>query len=136
MDNPDYIDTIKDGDLLPGQTVSTDQYECRVKGRLPNTRGREDPHKMYCGRTLFNDHASSKINVYQQVSLGASDTIRSKELYEQKAEEVGVKVLTYRGYNGVYTSKAFLLATSHPNSMSYTTPSSRRYLVDMKTTRL
>ena len=67
--NPDHFDVIKDGDLLPGETVSTDQYECRVKGRLPNTRGREDPHKMYCGGTLFNDHASSKIDVYHQVSL-------------------------------------------------------------------
>ena len=62
---------------------------------------------MYCGGTLFNDHASSKIDVYHQVSLGASDTIRSKELYEQKAEEVGVKIQSYRGDNGVYKSKAF-----------------------------
>ena len=90
MDNPDYIETIKDGDLLPGQTVSTDQYEYRVEGRLPNTRGREDPHKMYYGGTLFNDHTFSKIDVYHQVSLGVSDTIRSKELYEQKAAEVVV----------------------------------------------
>ena len=39
MYNPNYGDTLKDGDLLPGQTISTDQYECRVKGRLPNSRG-------------------------------------------------------------------------------------------------
>ena len=69
MYNPDYVDTIKDRDLLPGQNVNTDQYECRIKRRLHNTRGREDPHKMYCGGTLFNDHASSKIDIYHHVSL-------------------------------------------------------------------
>ena len=73
--------------MKPGDTVSTDQYECRVKGRLPNTRGQEDPAKMYCGGTLFNDHASSKIDVFHQVSIGASDTLRSKGEFEQKAEE-------------------------------------------------
>ena len=62
---------------------------------------------MYCRRTLFNDHASSKIDVYHQVSLGASDTIRIKELYEQKVEKVGVKVLAYRGDNGCTNLKLF-----------------------------
>ena len=108
MDNPDYIDTIKDGDILPGQTVSTDQYENRLKGGLPNTRRREDLHKMYCGGILFNEYASSKIDVYYQFSLAASGTIRSKELYDQKAEEVGLKVLAYREDNEVYKFKAFL----------------------------
>ncbi len=87
--------------------MSTDQYECRIKGRLPNTRGKEDPQKMYCGGTLFSDHASSKINVFHQVSLGATDTVRSKNLYEQESAEMGVKVSTYRGDNGVYKSKEF-----------------------------
>ena len=43
--DPEHADVIKDGDLLPGDTVSTDQYECRVRGRLPNTRCKEDPLK-------------------------------------------------------------------------------------------
>ena len=71
---------IKDEDLLTGATVSTDQRECRIKGRLLNTRGKEDPQKIYCGGTLFSDHASSKINVFHQVLLGATDTVRSKNL--------------------------------------------------------
>ena len=86
--NPEYFDVIKDGHLSPGDTVSTDQYEFSVKGRLPNTRGREDPAKMYCGDTLFNDHASSNIDVYHQVSLGASQKLgatsyMSRELSNQ-----------------------------------------------------
>ena len=80
--NPDHADVIKDDDLLPGDTVSTDQYECRIRGRFSNTRGKEDPQNMYCGGTLFSDHASSKIDVFHQVSLVASDTVRSKNEYE------------------------------------------------------
>ena len=36
--NPKHSDVIKEGDLMPGDTVSMNQYECRVKCRLPNTR--------------------------------------------------------------------------------------------------
>ena len=102
--NPEHVDVIKYGHLSSGDTVNTDQYECRVKGKLPNTRGREDPAKLYCGGTLFNDHASSKIDVYHQVSLGVSDTIRGKKLYDQVAEKSGVNISAYRGDNVVYRS--------------------------------
>ena len=62
--------------------MSKDQYEHRMKDRLPNTRERVEFSKLYCGGTLFNNNTSSKIDVYQQVSFGVSDIIRSKELYE------------------------------------------------------
>ena len=81
--DPEHSGVIKEVDLIPGDCVITDQYECRVNGRLPNTRCREAPYNMYCGDTLFNDHAASKIDVFHQVSLGATDTIRNKNLYEQ-----------------------------------------------------
>ena len=71
--NAEHFDIIKDGHLAPGDIVSLNQYECRVKGRLPNTRGREDPSRTYRGDTLLNNHTSSKIDVYHQVSLGAFD---------------------------------------------------------------
>ena len=41
---------------------------------------------MYCGGTIFVDHASGMINIYPQGSLGTSDTLRSKEIYENKAK--------------------------------------------------
>ena len=75
---PEHADIIKVNDLLLGYYVSTDQYECRIKGRLQNTRGKEDPQNMYCGRTIFVYHAISKIDVMHQVSLRASDTVRNK----------------------------------------------------------
>ena len=83
--NAEHFNVIKDGYLTPWDTLSTYQYECRVKGRLPNTRRREDPAKIYCGGTLFNDHGSFNADVYHQVSLECLDTIRSKAVYEQES---------------------------------------------------
>ena len=105
--NAEHHDVIKKDDLQPGDTVSTDQYECRIKGRLPYTKGKEDPKKMFSGGTLFVDHATGYIKVYNQVSLGGSDTVRSKELFELHAYEMGIKILKYHGDNGVYKSKAY-----------------------------
>ena len=56
----EHSDVIKDGDLIQRDCVSTDQYECSVKGRLLNIRGRGDHQKIYCGGSFFNDHTSSK----------------------------------------------------------------------------
>ena len=46
--NIKHSGVIKNGDLMPGEAVSTDQYEYRVKGRLPHTRGKDYPHKILC----------------------------------------------------------------------------------------
>ena len=87
--------------------MSTDQYECRVKGRLPSTKAKEDPHRMYCGRTVFVDHASGVIQIHHQVTLRAPNTMRSKELHELWDAEHGVSIKIYRGENGVYESESF-----------------------------
>ena len=42
---PKNADVIKVKDLLPGDCVSTDQHKCRIKGRLQNTRGKEEKRK-------------------------------------------------------------------------------------------
>ena len=83
---------IKNGDILPGDYVSTDQFECRVEGRLPNTRGGEDYCKMFYRGHLFVDHESSCISIYNKVSLCDSDIIRSKNLYDIGASETEVKM--------------------------------------------
>ena len=74
----------------------------------------------YCGGTLFSDHASSKIDVFHQVSLGATDTVRSKNAYEIQAAEMGVRIQHYRGDNGVYKSKEFKRdLTDREQTMTY-----------------
>ena len=105
--NADHNDVLKKDDLMLGDTVSTDQYECRIKGRLPYTRGKEDPKKMFSGGTLFVDHATGYIKTYNQVSLGGSDTVRSKELFELRAWEMGVKIKKYHGDNEMFKAKTY-----------------------------
>ena len=79
-----------------------------MKYHLPTSKSKEDPQKIYIGGTVLVDHASGLVNIYDQVSLEASDTIGSKETYEIKAQELGIAVKSYRSDNGVYTSKLFI----------------------------
>ena len=105
--NVDHNDVIKNKHFLPGYFVSIHQQEHRVKGRLPNSRGKEDPEKMHSGGTVFVGHVSGVIKIHQQVSLGASDTMRSEELHEPWASRHGVTIKSYRGDNGVFKSELF-----------------------------
>ena len=89
------------------ECVSTDKFECQIKGRLPHTKGKEDLDRMYSGGTVFVDHASSMISIYDQVSLRSSDTIWSKNDYEKRLAESGVTVKKNRADNGIYASEIF-----------------------------
>ena len=91
----DHTDVINNECLLYGDYTSIDQCECRVKGRLPNSRGKEDPEKN-CSGKFFVDHASGVIKTHDQVSLGASETTRSKDLHELWASENRVSIKSYR----------------------------------------
>ena len=56
---------------------------------------------------MFVDHTLSIIFIYNQVSLGSSDTIRGNHDYEEKLAVSGVTVKHYRADNGIYTSEMF-----------------------------
>jgi Integrase core domain. len=102
----------KDGSLRkemlePGACISTDQYVSHVPGRLEHTYGKENTEERYIGGTLFIDEASQFIYIQNQVSLGATETIRAKHKFERLAQRHGIKIKSYRGDNGVYKTKAF-----------------------------
>ena len=101
---------IKGGDLKPGQRVSVDQYESRTRGRTWMSRGKTIAAAMFCGGTIFVDHASGLIHVEHQLSLGGSDTVRSARRFEQFSKHLGVKVQAYHGDNGIFNKEEF---TSH-----------------------
>ena len=50
---------------------------------------------MYTGGTLFVNHVTRYTKTYNQVSLGTSDTVRSKELFGINTSDLGIKVKTY-----------------------------------------
>ena len=98
---------LKAGDLLPGQRVSMDHYECRQPGRLYGTMGGSRAHS-FCGGAIFVDHATGYVSVQHQITLGAADTIQSKIRYERAALEDGVIIQGYHTDNGVFTAKEFM----------------------------
>jgi hypothetical protein len=98
---------LMDGDLQPGDCVSLDHFESRVRGRLPNTKGKEKERDRYCGGLIAVDHASGYIYVNCQVSLRAGDTIDSKKRFEIFAKKNGVKIKKYHADNGTFNSEAF-----------------------------
>ena len=64
--NKTTIRSEKDGNLKKeslavGSMISTDQFVSSLKGRLPNTYGKEKEESMYMGGTVFIDEASEFI---------------------------------------------------------------------------
>jgi len=104
---PDTEFSLKRDVLQPGQLVATDQYACKLRGRLLNSRGSTPEHEKYGGGTIFVDIATGKVSVHHQVSLGASETIQAKINFEREALSAGVLVTEYLSDNGIYTSAEF-----------------------------
>jgi hypothetical protein len=70
--------------------------------------GKEKEQEMYCGGTIYVDHASGYMYVQNQVSLGAEETPRGKHNFEREAHSNGVAIFSYRADQGVYKTKEFL----------------------------
>eukprot|EP00957_Ditylum_brightwellii_P154126 11729677-Ditylum_brightwellii.AAC.1 len=105
--NPESEGILKLGDLKPGNTVSTDQYESRHHGRLPHTQGKEGDLAKFCGGTIIADHASSFLFHCNQVSLNANDMLNTKHAFEHFAQDFNIRVKHYCCDNGIFKSTAF-----------------------------
>ena len=105
--NPAVVEAVRAGDLSPGDCLSVDQYQSSVRGRLPQTRGRERRSSQWCGGTLFYDHASRKIFVRHQVTLSGADTVASKNEVERDALGCGVQIKKYHSDNGIFDKNEF-----------------------------
>ena len=82
--------------------ISTEQFVSKVKGRLPNTFGKAKESKMYCGGTIYVDHASTFMFVQSQVSLNADEAIQGNHQFERDAHSNGIDICSYRSDNGIY----------------------------------
>jgi hypothetical protein len=89
---PDVVDGIRAEDLKPGDCVSVDQYESSVRGRRPETKGREKFERKCCGGALYYDHASGRIFVQHQTSLSAHETSEATKAFEREAALCGFKI--------------------------------------------
>ena len=98
---------LREGNVMPGDCVSIDQYISALPGRLPHTKGKESQTERFNGGTIFVDHATTLMYLRHQVALTAGETLRSKLEFEQFAETFGVKIKHYRADNVPFGSHAF-----------------------------
>ena len=61
----------------------------------------------FCGGTIFVDHASGYIDVRHQLTLSATDTVKSKLKFENDAKNCNVQVKFYHTDICVFTAKDF-----------------------------
>ena len=73
--------------------VNIVQYNCRITCRLIHITVKEDQIKMYCDGTVFINHATNMIQCYNK-SLGVSDTIIFKDIYEYESLDLGFTIYT------------------------------------------
>ena len=65
---------LKINDLRPGNTVSVDHFESRLKGRTFDSFGKATSDQ-YIGGCIFVDHASGFVRVEFQLGFSAIETI-------------------------------------------------------------
>jgi hypothetical protein len=102
---------LKQGDLLAGQRVSVDHFNCSTRGRIFTGQGKGLDQDKFVGGAIFVDHASSYLHVEFQTSLNSHETMQAKQKYELVCRDHGVVPQNYLSDNGsAFTSAEF---TSH-----------------------
>jgi transposase InsO family protein len=99
--------SLRKKDIKPGDFVSCDHYGSPIRGRVVSHSGHSSTRHGYEGGCIFVDGASGWIFHHAQKSLAASDTIRSKLLFEREAADVNVKIKEIHSDNGVFQSQEF-----------------------------
>ena len=69
---------LRKNDLVPVQWVSVDHFHYAHHGWLYNSKGRTDAKDILYGGFIFVDHASRYIQVRNQVTFSANDTIKAE----------------------------------------------------------
>jgi hypothetical protein len=105
--NPITDGALKDGNLRPGNKVSADHFESRMKGRTYSSFGRTTSDQ-YVGGCIFVDHMSGYMHVEHQLGFSSSETIRAKQNFEQLALGHGVLVEDYLTDNGIFSKTKFV----------------------------
>lgn len=105
--NPNRDGSLKVNDLRPGNTVSVDHFESRLKGRTFDSFGKATSDK-YIGGCIFVDHASGYVHIEFQLGFSAIETIRAKQNFEKFAFNNGVIPITYLTDSGAFKANKFV----------------------------
>jgi len=103
----DRAPVLKDGKLLPGQTISVDHFVCSTKGVTLTSKGGATAAN-YSGGCIFVDNASGLVHVEHQQHLNTHETLKGKEKFELMCRDYGVVPIEYISDSGsAFTSKEF-----------------------------
>jgi hypothetical protein len=105
--NPNKVNALVHDHLKPGDRVSLDQYVSSIPGPLEHMYGKEKKRDKLTGGTIFVDHATGHVFIYNQVSARAGETLIGKKTYERLTLDIGVSVQNYHADNGIFATKAF-----------------------------
>ena len=105
--NPERDGSLKSDHLRPGETVSVDHFESRLRGRTYDSYGKPNS-ETYVGGAIFVDHASAFLHVEHQLGFSAVETIRAKQAFERLALDHGVIVQQYLTDSGTFKANAFV----------------------------
>ena len=81
-----------------------DLYVSAVRGRLPESYGKEKTDKQYTGGAIFVDHKSRLVHHTHQFSTTAAETVNSKHNFERFCNSHGVKIKEYVADNNPFHS--------------------------------
>ena len=98
---------IHDGHLRPGNLVSVDHFESRLKGRTYTSYNGINSDK-YVGGCIFVDSMSGLVHVEHQLGFSGTETIRAKQNFEKLALDHGVLINSYRADNGIFRANEFV----------------------------
>ena len=104
---PEMEMAIRRNALKPGDCISLDQFESSVRGRLPNTYGKETSSAQLVGGTIAVDHASGFVFLRNQQTLRAGDTVRSLREFEKEASRSGISFKQFHADNFPFDSEDF-----------------------------
>ena len=79
--------------IMPQQIVSADHYIKLSPGWIYHTRGKSDPHYIYCGGCIFVDNFSGLMSIKNQVDINATKIFKSKLTLDRWAQ-IQVVVIT------------------------------------------
>ena len=99
---------LKKDHLLPVQMVYADHYNSRATGRLNHTKGNSDPCDIFSGGCVFIDHSSGYVSIKHQVDINATETVKSKLIFEREAQSQGVVIKGYHPDHGIFNALEFM----------------------------
>ena len=99
--------SLKRNILRPGETISVDHFESRLKGRTWTSTG-SGSADTFKGGCIFVDHMSGYVHVEHQLGFAASETIRAKHDFEKLALDHGVIIQRYLADNGSFKAREFV----------------------------